>query len=196
MKPTLVIACGALAREIVHLKQAYGWDHMELKCLDARLHNAPHRIADKLRDALEEAGDRYARILIGYADCGTAGDIDRLARAYHAERLPGAHCYEIFAGSSAFLDLAEQHPGTFYLTDFLARYFRRLVIEPLGLVQHPQLRDAYFGNYDRLVYLAQTNDARLRSQAEGAAQFLGLEFHQRFTGYGQLKSELVRIASP
>lgn len=189
-KPVLVIACGALAREITDLKRSYGWSHLRLKCLDAKLHNRPAEIPERVREAIRESRAKYAQIFVAYADCGTGGALDRVLEEEGAERLPGAHCYQLFAGSRRFSMLSEAEPGTFYLTDFLARNFERLVIEPLGLDDHPDLRDAYFGNYARLVYLSQTLDAGLVQAARQAADRLALAFEHVHCGYGELESEL------
>ena len=189
-RPVLVIACGALAREITDLKRSYGWSHLRLKCLDAKLHNRPAEIPERVREAIRESRAKYAQIFVAYADCGTGGALDRVLEEEGAERLPGAHCYQLFAGSRQFSMLSEAEPGTFYLTDFLARNFERLVIEPLGLDDHPDLRDAYFGNYARLVYLSQTLDAGLVQAARQAADRLALAFEHVHCGYGELESEL------
>ena len=188
----LVIACGALAREILALKRTRGWQHLTLRCLDPRLHNRPDRIPGAVRDAIARYRDEFARIFVAYADCGTGGRLDALLAEEGVERLPGAHCYQSYAGGPAFEALADAEPGTFYLTDFLARHFERLVIEPLGLDRHPELRDAYFGNYRRVVYLAQQADAGLAAQARAAAARLGLEFEQIETGFGELAVALER----
>ena len=132
----------------------------------------------------------YEEIFVAYADCGTAGGIDRVLAEEGAERLEGAHCYEFFAGRERFAELAMTEPGTFYLTDFLARHFHRFVIGPLGLDRHPELRDAYFGNYRKLVYLSQTEDARLLESARQAAARLGLDFEHVHSGYGELETSL------
>ena len=122
----LVIACGALAHEINELKQFYGWDHMHLKCIDAWLHNRPELIADRLRRKIRKYKKEYDHIFVAYADCGTGGEIDRVLAEEGIERLPGAHCYDIFAGTRRFADLASAEPGTFYLTDFLAQHFEHV----------------------------------------------------------------------
>jgi hypothetical protein len=186
----LVIACGALAREIIALKKAHGWGHLQLQCLDARLHNRPQLIAPLLRERIRENAGRFDRIFVAYADCGTTGAIDRVLAEEGIERLPGAHCYEFFAGSERFAQLAEQQPGTFYLTDFLARHFERLVVAPLKMDQHPQLREQYFAHYQRVVYLAQTRDSDLHQKALAVAKYLGLRFEHIDCGYGELESNL------
>lgn len=189
-EPVLVIACGALAREITDLKRSHGWDHLRLRCLDARLHNRPAGIPARVRAAIREARADYERIFVAYADCGTGGALDRVLEEEGVERLPGAHCYQVFAGERRFARLSAAVPGTFYLTDFLASHFDRLVIEPLGLDVHPELRDAYFGNYTRLVYLSQRRDAGLVQAARRAAERLSLAFQHVHCGCGDLGSEL------
>lgn len=191
----LVIACGALAREINELKQSYGWSHLHLKCIDARLHNRPELIADRLRQKIQQYKNEYDRLFVGYADCGTSGAIDAVLEEEGIERLPGAHCYQSFAGAARFAALAEAEPGTFYLTDFLARHFERLVIKPLQLDVHPELRDAYFGNYRRLVYMSQTDDEALRRAAKKAADRLELEFEHVHCGYGALETSLQSLVT-
>ena len=189
-EPILVIACGALAREIDALRRRWGWRHLHLKCIDARLHNRPAEIPERLRRMIRRHRSAYGEIFVAYADCGTAGGIDRVLAEEGAERLEGAHCYEFFAGRERFAELAMTEPGTFYLTDFLARHFDRFVIGPLGLDRHPELRDAYFGNYRKLVYLSQTEDARLLESAAQAAARLGLDFEHVDSGYGELETSL------
>lgn len=186
----LVIACGALAREINELKQSCGWDHLHLKCIDARLHNRPEQIAVRLRQKIQQYRNEYDRLFVAYADCGTGGAIQSVVEEEGVEQLPGAHCYQFFAGAARFAALAEAEPGTFYLTDFLARHFERLVVRPLQLDEHPQLRDAYFGNYRRLVFLSQTDDEALLRAAKKAADRLDLEFEHVHCGYGALETSL------
>lgn len=190
MSSTLIIGCGALAAEITALKKANNWSGVDVQCLDAALHNRPERIAEQLEQALERRHSDYEKIVIAYADCGTGGGIDRVARRFDAERLPGAHCYEFFATSEVFRKLADAEPGTFYLTDFLARHFERLVIDDMKLDAHPELESMLFGHYRKVVYLAQTVDATLRAAAESAADRLGLPLEIIDTGYGLLASSL------
>jgi hypothetical protein len=189
-EPLLVIACGALAREITELKNSRGWDHMHLACIDAWLHNRPEKIPGRLRSKIRKYKQDYAHIFVAYADCGTGGAIDKVLAEEGIERLPGAHCYEFFAGAKKFATLAEAEPGTFYLTDFLAEHFERFVIKPLKLDSHPELRDSYFGNYRRLVFLSQKPSSRLRDAAQDAARQLGLEFEHLHCGYGSLEQSL------
>lgn len=189
-KPSLVIACGALAREITAIKRSNGWQHLHLKCIDARLHNRPALIAERLQHKIRENRDRYENIFVAYADCGTVGEIDRVIREEGVERLPGAHCYQFFAGHDRFEELSAAEPGTFYLTDFLAQHFERLVVRELKIDKHPQLKDDYFGNYRRVVYLSQVPDDRFLDAAMAAASFLGLEFERIHCGYGLLQTGL------
>ena len=191
----LVIACGALAQEITALKRASGWDHLHLATMDAWLHNQPENIPERLREKLRRYRDRYDRIFVAYGDCGTGGAIDRVLEEEGVSRLPGAHCYQFFAGASRFNQLAAQEPGTFYLTDFLARHFERFVVRPLGLDTHPELRDSYFGNYRRLVYLSQQQDKTLLSAARQAAERLGLDFEHIHCGFGELESKLAEFVA-
>jgi hypothetical protein len=189
----LVLGCGALGRELVELTR--GLSNVDVRCLPAALHNRPEQIADAVAQRIREKRAGYDHVFVAYADCGTGGMLDRALEGLGVERLPGAHCYEFFAGREDFARLAEEEPGTFYLTDFLARNFDRLVIRGLGIDRHPELMPVYFGNYRRLVYLAQTDNPELVAQARGAAAQLGLEFQLRRTGYGELRTELDRVAS-
>jgi hypothetical protein len=188
--PTLVIACGALAREIVALRKANGWSQLDVQCLPAALHNTPRRIAADVRATIRANRDRYASIFVAYGDCGTGGELDAMLEEENVERVPGAHCYEFFAGGPAFAALADDEPGTFYVTDFLLRHFDRLVIRGLGLDTHPELAAQYFGNYRRLVYLAQQPSPERTAAARAAADRLGLAFDYRCTGYGELERSL------
>lgn len=190
----LVLACGAIAREIQQIKQLNNWQHLKLKCLEAELHNRPEHIPGRLRTEIQRYRADYAKIFVAYADCGTGGLLDKMLQEEGIERLPGAHCYAFFAGQRTFEQIADVEPGTFYLTDFLARHFQRLVIKALKLDTHPELMPLYFGNYRRLVYLAQTHNPDLIEQAKTAAAQLQLEFELIPTGYGELATELTRIA--
>jgi hypothetical protein len=193
--PVLVIACGALAREIVALKRLNGWSALEVECLPPELHNHPERIPAAVGAAITAGRERYSQIFVAYADCGTGGRLDALLEAEGIERLPGAHCYEFYATASGFAALSEAEPGTFYLTDFLVRHFERLVIAGLGLDRHPELLGEYFRNYRRVVYLAQAPDAELSRAARAAAARLGLAFEERITGYGELATRLGAVAT-
>lgn len=186
MRPLLIIACGALAREIGWVIEAGGLKDIDLTCLPADLHNRPDRIPAEMRRKIDANEDKYERIVALYADCGTGGMLDELLSEKGVERIGGAHCYAFFAGEQTFEKMHEDEVGTFYLTDYLVRFFDRLIIEGLGIDRHPELQDVYFGNYKRLVYLAQTDDAGLQRKAEGAAERLGLAYEYHFTGYGGL----------
>jgi hypothetical protein len=194
----LVIACGALAREIVALRDANGWSHLDVQCLPAELHNTPKRITGAVRATIVANRSRYASIFVAYGDCGTGGELDAMLAQEHCERIPGAHCYEFYAGMDTFATLAEDEPGTFYVTDFLLRHFDRLVIRGLGLDRHPELATQYFGNYRRLVYLAQSATPERIAAARLVAERMGLAFGLRRTGYGGLERSLgaVRVGAP
>jgi hypothetical protein len=192
---TLLIACGALAREIAALKRANGWSALDVRCLPAELHNRPERIAPAVREAIRANRARYANIFVVYGDCGTGGQLDAVLAEEGVERLPGAHCYEFLATTQVFAQLAESEPGTFYLTDFLLRHFERLVVRPLGLDRHPELKDEYFRHYRRLVYLSQAERPGAIEQARRIAHSFGFEFEHRFTGYGQLGTRLAELVA-
>jgi hypothetical protein len=186
----LVIACGALAHEITALKRANAWDLLDVRCLPAELHNRPERIPAAVRALIRASRCHYRSIFVAYADCGTGGLLDAVLAEEGVERIPGAHCYEFFATSPVFAALAEAEIGTFYLTDFLLRHFERLVIEGLGLDKHPELFSTYFGNYRKLVYLAQRPSADAVKDARAVAERMGLSFESRATGYGTLETAL------
>jgi hypothetical protein len=190
--PVLLLACGALARELLALCRQPGCEHVEIDCLPAELHNTPDEIPGAVREKLEAARDRYRAIFVAYADCGTGGRLDALLQQYGVERLPGAHCYAFFTGIGRFAALHEAEPGSFYLTDFLVRHFERLVIRGLALDRHPELLPDYFGNYRRVVYLAQTCSPELEDRARACAARLGLEFERVHTGLGPLARTLAR----
>jgi hypothetical protein len=189
-KGMLIIACGALAHEITALRRANQWDDLTVRCLPAELHNRPERIPAAVRALIQESRDRYRSIFVAYADCGTGGRLDAVLAEEGVERIPGAHCYEFFATSPLFAELAEAEPGTFYLTDFLLRHFERLVIRGLGLDRHPELFSSYFGNYRKLVYLGQAPAADSEDAARAIAARMGLSFEFRRTGYGTLQTRL------
>ncbi len=182
----LVIACGALAREITALKRANSWAALEVTCLPPELHMRPERIPAAVKAAIDAARGDYRHIFVAYADCGTGGALDAVLRAEGVERLPGAHCYEFYATSASFAALADAEIGTFYLTDFLVRHFERLVWTGLGLDRYPQLQSQYFGHYTKVVYLAQVSDDALTAEAAAIAVRLGLAFERKLTGYGDL----------
>ena len=195
-RPPLVIGCGALARELVELTRNAGLPAMDLTCLPASLHNRPERIPAAVAARIRRArAEGYDRIFVAYADCGTGGLLDKVLDAEGIARLEGAHCYEVYAGRAAFAALHDAEPGTFYLTDYLVRNFDRLVVRGLGLDRHPELLPVYFGNYRRLVYLAQTDDAALTTPAAAAAERLGgLAFERRLAGLGELAPAMASFA--
>ena len=180
----LLIACGALAREILAIRAENGLDHIDLQCLPAILHNHPERIVPAVREAVAKHRDAYDRLFVVYADCGTGGQLQAACAEMGVEMVAGPHCYSFFEGNKAFA--AREEMTAFYLTDFLVRQFDAFVWEPLGLGRHPELRDMYFGNYEKLVYQAQIDDPALTKKAEECAERLGLAFERRFTGYGDL----------
>jgi hypothetical protein len=183
----LIIACGALAREINAITTANGLDHIALTCLPAILHNRPEKIPGAVRQAIREGRKQgFERIAIAYADCGTGGHLDRVCEEENVTRISGPHCYAFYSGTDAFLARDDADMETFFLTDFLAKQFDAFVIEPLGLDRHPELRDQYFGNYKRVVYLEQNADPAIEEKARAAAERLGLAFEKRVTGYGDL----------
>ncbi len=189
----LIIGCGAIAREIIALRDRNGWDHIALTCLPAILHNHPDRITGAVREAVAKHRDSYANIFVAYADCGTGGQLAAACADLGVEMIAGPHCYSFFEGNAAFAARASDEITAFYLTDFLVRQFDAFVIEPLGLDRHPQLRDMYFGHYEKLVYQAQTDDPVLTEKARACADRLGLAFERRLTGYGDLETALSRL---
>lgn len=191
----LMLACGALARELLAIRDANGWAHMELHCLPADLHLRPERIPDAVEAAVIRHRDDYDRIIVVYADCGTGGLLQARCRALGVEMIPGPHCYAFFDGIAAHADRSEQEFTAFYLTDFLVRQFDAFVWRAMGLDRHPELRDMYFTHYDRLIYLAQTDDPALDAKAEQAAARLGLRYERRATGYGDLPDVLAQLSS-
>jgi hypothetical protein len=191
----LLIACGALAHEILALKAANGWAHIDLQCLPAKLHLWPDRIIPAVEDAVEKARGAYDTIFVVYADCGTGGQLLAACDRLGVEMVEGPHCYAFFEGNAAFAAHADTEFTAFYLTDFLVRQFDAFVWKPMGLDRHPELRDMYFGNYTKLVYQAQANDPVLDAKAEDCARRLGLEYERRFTGYGDLAVTLERVAA-
>ena len=189
----LVVGCGALARELVALTKDL--PNVDITCLPATFHNRPGGIPAAVRERIRRRRAGYDRVFVAYADCGTGGLLDPVIAEEGVERLAGAHCYEFYATSPEFAKLVDDEPATFFLTDFLARNFDRLVIKGLGLDRHPELRDQYFGNYQRLVYLAQTDDPALTATARRAARRLGLRYERRKTGYGELATTIAAVAA-
>ena len=192
----LVIACGALAREILHLKEINRWKHMELMCLPAQLHLTPQRIPSAVTNAVKMHRGGYESVFVAYADCGTGGLLKKTCDDLGIKMLSGPHCYSFFDGNSRFAERGDEEMTSFYLTDFLVRQFDSFVWKPLGLHRNIELRDMYFGNYEQLVYLAQTVDSELDRLAREYSCRLGLTYQRRFTGYGDLRSELADLKIP
>jgi len=197
----LFLGCGALAREVNDILALNQMSNVTVEYLPGSLHNRPEKIADQLRHRLEEEAGNYDTVLVGYGDCGTGGAIDKVCSDYGIERLPGSHCYEFYLPPGVFDRIHSEDPATFYLTDYLVRHFDRLVFDALGINQHPELLDLYFGNYERILYLAQTRDPLLAAAAEVAAERLDLPLTINETGYGQLGNAIetgmgVAVTSP
>ena len=191
----LLIACGALAHEVLAIKRLNSWDHLDLQCLPANLHLWPDRIPAAVEQAVADHRADYAAIFVLYADCGTGGQLQQMCNDLGLEMLQGPHCYSFFEGNDTFATHLDTEITAFYLTDFLVRQFDAFVWKPMGLDRYPHLRDMYFGNYTKLVYQAQTNDPALDAKAAECAQRLGLAYERRFTGYGDLANEMRRVAT-
>ena len=195
----LILACGALAREIRDVARLHELPNVTLECIPAALHMTPDLIAPAVRQRLERHRGVFRRILVGYADCGTGGHLVDLCGEFTTdtttvEMMPGAHCYQFFAGGEAFLEMHDDDPTAFYLTDYLVKHFERLIIAGLGIAEHPELEDIYFGNYTKMIYLAQTDDPILDEKARLAAARIDLTFERVRTGYGELESEILEVA--
>ena len=189
----LLVACGALAHEILALKRANGWDHVDLQCLPANLHLWPDRITTAVAEAVASHRAAYETIFVVYADCGTGGQLQQKCKELGVEMIEGPHCYSFFEGNAAFA----AHPDeitAFYLTDFLVRQFDAFVWRPMGFDRHPELIGVMFANYTKLVYQAQTDDPALDLKAQDCARRLGLDYERRFTGYGDLAVALSAAA--
>ena len=189
-KDILIIGCGAIAHEINEIIKLNNWNNVSLQCLNADLHNTPKRLPTKIKETIESNLKEYSKIFLAYADCGTGGLIDSMLKNYGIERLEGAHCYEFYAGSRLFKDLSDREIGTFYLTDFLVKNFRRLIIDGLGISKHPSLKDEYFKNYKNIVYLAQKHDNDLELKAKDCANYLNLEYSVHYTGLDNFEDQL------
>ena len=190
-----MLACGALARELLAIRDANGWDHLDLHCLPAELHLRPEKIPDAVSAAVARFAPDYDRIVVVYADCGTGGLLQARCAELGVEMIPGPHCYAFFDGIEAHAMRAEREFTAFYLTDFLVRQFDAFVWRAMGLDRHPQLRDIYFAHYETLIYLAQTEDSALDAKAREAAERLGLRYERRTTGYGDLPGVLAQLSS-
>lgn len=191
---TLVIACGALARELIAVRDLNQGAPFDVTALPAIWHNRPEKIAPGVRAKIRAARGRYERILVLYGDCGTGGELDRVLAEEGVERIEGEHCYAFYAGLDTFAAEHEAEIGTFYLTDYLVRHFDRLIIKGLGIDRHPQLLPVYFGHYTRLLYLAQLPDEKLDLKARAAAKRLGLRYERRVTGLDGVSGFLSRAA--
>lgn len=183
---TLLIACGALAREVVDLIRLNNWSHLGVTCLPAIWHNTPQKIPEGVRQKIRDNRDSYDKIFVLYGDCGTGGDLDKVLEEEGAERIDGPHCYAFYSGVDDFIAQADDDPTCFYLTDYLVRHFDRLIIQGMGIDRRPELLSMIFGNYTKLVYLAQTEDKDLQAEAKAAAGKIELDYEYRFTGYGGL----------
>jgi hypothetical protein len=191
----LLLACGALAREIVDLIERNRWQGFDLQCLPAKWHNTPDKIVPALAEKIREAKGHYKSIFVLYGDCGTGGQLDALLQREGIERIEGPHCYAFFSDNDEFERHADDDVTSFFLTDYLAKHFEKLIWTGLGMDRHPELLPLYFGNYRKIVYLAQTRDEELAKKAMAAAKKLGLDFEYRFTGYGELETGLRQRAS-
>ena len=191
MKDTALIVCGSLAREVLVIKEKHAWD-AEVFGLPVLLHNRPEKIPPAVLARIQQLKDQYSRLIVIYGDCGTAGSLDQILLEQGVQRVPGPHCYEMYANGS-FNDLMKEQPGTFFLTDYLVGSFDHLVLEGLGIDRNPHLRDEYFGNYTRVVYLAQRNDPALKVKAHWTANQIGLPLEIRHTGYGLLEQRLIAL---
>ena len=181
-----LVACGALARELLSITSQFPEGTVDITCLPASWHNHPERIVPGLRRKVASLRRKGRRVAVVYGDCGTGGEIDAFLKAEKVDRIPGPHCYEMFMGPSVSGAEMERELGTFFLTDYMVRHFERIVMQGMGLRKHPQLRDMYFGNYTRALYIAQTEDEALQAKARAAAAELGLAYEYRFTGFGGL----------
>ncbi len=189
----LLLACGALAKEILDLLRVNRWTHLDLMCLPAKLHLYPRRIPQEVEKAVKKYNQHYRKIFVVYADCGTGGLLKSKCDELGVEMIEGPHCYSFYTGNDSFADQADDEITSFYLTDFLVRQFDAFVWKPLGLDRSPALRDLYFGNYTSLIYLAQTFDQQLDEIARQCAKRLELSYERRFTGYGDLEVALKNL---
>ncbi len=185
---TALILCGALAREVLAIKQKHGWD-VAVFGVDANFHVHVQKIAPAVEKRIVELRDKYERLIVVYGDCGTGGELDQVLNKYGVERLRGDHCFQWYGSDP----LMAEEIGTFFLTDFMVRTFRGMIVKGMGLDRYPELRETYFEHYKRVVYLVQKPDPQLIEQAKAAAQFLGLPLEVRASGYADLESQLVAL---
>src|SRR6266508_3263261 len=190
--PTVAfVLCGALAREVIAIVRRHGWD-VALFGVAASDHMQPVRIAPDVERRLRELIPRFERVVVLYGDCGASGRLDAVLARYNVPRIAGPHCYEMYGGAAFDAQMAAD-PGAFFLTDFLVRGFEGTIAKGLGLDRFPELRDVYFANYNRLVYMVQQEDAALIAKAQAIAVTLGLPLELQRTGYGQLEQRLVEL---
>ena len=196
-KTTRIIACGMIAREVLAVNRQLGFDHIDLKCLPADYHHHPEKIAPAMDAAIKEAHEAgFDHVFAGYADCGTYGELDKVCEKHGVKRIEGLHCFAFYMGNDVFEKQHADDLTSFYFTDFLARHFETFLLRPLGIDRHRELKDLYFGNYEKVVYLAQTDDRELDRKAREAARYLGLDYERRLTGYGDLLTEFERELTP
>ena len=183
-----------IAREVLAVNEQLGFDHIDLACLPAEYHHYPEKIAPAMDKAIETArAEGFEHVFVGYADCGSGGELDKVCKKHGVERIAGPHCFSFYAGNAAFAAEAEELMTTFFITDFLARQFEAFMVKPLGLDRHPDLKEMYFANYTAALYLAQTEDPELERRAREIAAYLGLEYKYRYTGYGDLAPALASL---
>jgi hypothetical protein len=194
---TRVIACGMIAREILDVCEMNGFGHVSLTCLPADYHHKPQLIAPAIDEAIVKArSEGYDNIFIGYADCGTGGQLDKICQKHGVERIEGPHCFSFYIGNQSFDETSDDYTTTFFITDFLARHYENFLLKPLGILKHPELLEMYFGNYTTALYLAQTNDTELDRRAQEIAAILGLNYKRKFTGYGDLAPAIANTQIP
>lgn len=191
MKDTALIVCGALAREVLAIKEKHGWE-ADIYGVPVLLHNTPHKIPPAVEERIKQLKTQYHQLIVVYGDCGTSGSLDKILDEHGVQRVPGPHCYEMYADGS-FDQIMNEQPGTFFLTDYLVGSFEHLVLEKLGIHRNPHLRDEYFGNYTRVVYLSQRDDHELEEKALWAANQIALPLEIKHTGYGLLEKRLIAL---
>ena len=189
---TGLIICGALAREVIAIVKKYDWD-AEVAAVSAMDHVFPDRIAPDVEKRILELRQKYARLIVVYGDCGSRGALDSVLTKYNIERLEGPHCYDWFGGKAGFHDLMDEEPGTFFLTDYMVRAFRGMIMKGMGLNKYPELKVEYFRHYKRIVYLVQKPEQKLIERARAVSDYLNLPLEVRATGYGGLETQLVEL---
>jgi hypothetical protein len=192
MNATALVICGALGREVKEMSERRRWD-VDIHGLSALLHLYPNRIVTELGDKLRELKPRYEKLVVVYGDCGTAGRLDPVLDELGVARVPGPHCYEMYAGEELFMKVADEYPATYFLTDWLVRNFDRAVVRGLGLDRHPDLKEMYFGNYESILYLRQIPNPKLAEKATGIAEYLSLPMEIRDVGLGELETRLAAL---